>query len=384
MRRHLLVTNDFPPKLGGIQSYLWELWRRLDPRTFGILTASSDPSAKRFDAELAARGMHVERVDSRILYFPTPSARRRIEASAAALGAELVVLDPAFPLGALAPRLSLPAVQILHGAEVAIPARLPFVRSGMRRLLAGSVGVIAAGPYPEAEARRVAGSRMPPVLQIPPGVDTSRFVPLGAQERTEARRALGLPVEGPLVVSVSRLVPRKGMDVLIEAAARLGAVVPGLTVAIGGTGRDARRLERLVRTSGAPVRLLGRVAEQELPRLVGAADVFVMACRNRWGGLEHEGFGIVFLEAAAAGVPQVAGRSGGASDAVVDGQTGVVLEDPKDPVELARALEALLAHPDRARAMGEAARARAVASFDYEVLARRLGSALGGAWPEEG
>ena len=384
MRRHLLVTNDFPPKVGGIQNYLWELWSRLDPQSFGVLTASSDPDAASFDAAQAVRGVHVERVDSKILFFPTPKVRRRIEASAAALGADLIVLDPAWPLGSVATKLSRPSVQLLHGAEVAIPGRLPLVRSTMASMLRASAGAIAAGPYPEAEARRVVGAAMPPVLQIPPGVDTARFVPLELDAKTAVRARLGLPVEGPLVVSISRLVPRKGMDVLIKAAARLGAEVEGLTVAIGGTGRDAPRLERLVAKSGAPVRLLGRVADEDLSDLVAAADVFVMDCRTRWAGLEQEGFGIVFLEAAAAGVAQVAGRSGGASDAVVHGETGLIVEDPKDPAELAVAIRTLIEDPERRAAMGRAGRARAVASFDYDVLARRLGDALGGDWPSVG
>jgi phosphatidylinositol alpha-1,6-mannosyltransferase len=381
MRRHLLVTNDFPPKVGGIQNYLWELWSRLDPQSFSVLTASSDPAAAEFDQEQARRGVKIERVPSKVLFFPTPAVRRRIEVAAAAMGAELIILDPAFPLGLVASKLSLPTVPLLHGAEVAIPGRLPVTRSAMRRLLGASAGAIAAGPYPEAEARRALDSAMPTVLQVPPGVDTNRFVPLEEAEKPEVRARLGLPTSGPLVVSVSRLVPRKGMDTLIRAAARLRGAIPDLTVAIGGTGRDAERLDTLVAKTGAPVRLLGRVADEDLPGLIGAADVFVMDCRTRWLGLEQEGFGIVFLEAAAAGVPQIAGRSGGASDAVLNGETGLILKDSSDAGELAAAIEQLLSDPERARAMGRAGRERAVASFDYGVLARRLGNALGGTWP---
>src|SRR5439155_17481918 len=131
-------------------------------------------------------------------------------------------------------------------------------------------------------------------------------------------------------VSVSRLVPRKGMDTLIQATALLAAARPDVTLAIAGGGRDRGRLERLVRTSGAPVRLLGRVDDDRLPSLYGCADVFAMLCRNRWRGLEQEGFGIVFLEAAAAGVAQVAGDSGGAAEAVIDGGTGRVVTRPDD------------------------------------------------------
>ena len=151
---------------------------------------------------------------------------------------------------------------------------------------------------------------------------------MDAEAGAAVRRRLGLPTGGPLVVSVSRLVPRKGMDVLIQATHRLGPSFPELVVAIGGRGRDAARLARLA--AGGSVRLLGPVTDDDLPALVGVADVFVMACRNRWAVLEQEGFGIVFLEAAAAGVPSIAGASG-AAEAVEHGVTGLVVDRPDDP-----------------------------------------------------
>jgi phosphatidylinositol alpha-1,6-mannosyltransferase len=373
---HLLVTNDFPPKVGGIQAYLWELWRRLDPDSFAVLTASSDPGADAFDAEQAARGIRIERVPSKVL-VPTPALVRRIRRSAERVGADLVVLDPAVPLGVIGPRLGLPYAVLLHGAEVAIPGRLPVSRSVLAHVVRGSSLVISAGGYPAAEARRaVRGRGMPRVVEIPPGVDLERFTPLDDGERIRARSDLGLPVEGPLVVSVSRLVPRKGMDVLIDAAAQLADRYPDLTVAIAGRGRDAERLAGRVAELGAPVRLLGGVSDADLPRLVGAADVFAMLCRNRWLGLEQEGFGIVFLEAAAAGVAQVAGASGGAGEAVEDRVTGVVVRRPTEAGDVARALADLLDDPTGREAMGRAARSRAEASFDYDVLAPRLGASL--------
>ena len=217
---------------------------------------------------------------------------------------------------------------------------------------------------------------MPPVVEIPPGVDLGRFHPLTPDERAEVRADLGLPADGPLVVSVSRLVPRKGMDVLIDAAVRLRVDRPDLTVAIAGRGRDSDRLAGRIAEYSAPVRLLGGVSEADLPRLVAAADVFVMLCRNRWLGLEQEGFGIVFLEAAAAGVPQVAGRSGGAGEAVAAGITGTVVRRSTDAGSAARAIDDLLADPGLRATMGEASRLRAEASFDYDKLAPRLAAAL--------
>ena len=363
---HLLVTNDFPPKLGGIQSYLWELWRRLDPGSFTVLTTPYDGT----DAWDATQPFRIERVTENML-LPTPSLARRIDALAADVGARLVMLDPAFPVGFVGPRLQLPYGVVLHGAEVTVPGRLPVTHQLLRRVLRGSSEVVAAGGYPAAEAERAAARRLP-VTVVPPGVDTERFRSLDAEQRAKARARFDLPEDGRVIVSLSRLVPRKGMDVLIEAAARLARTRPDLVVAIGGSGRDRSRLDRLVSRSRAPVRLLGRVPDDDLPELYGCADVFAMLCRNRWGGLEQEGFGIVFLEAAACGVAQLAGDSGGAAEAVVDGRTGVVVDRPSDVRSVARALARLLDDPERRRAMGSAARARAVADFGYDGLAARL------------
>jgi phosphatidylinositol alpha-1,6-mannosyltransferase len=166
------------------------------------------------------------------------------------------------------------------------------------------------------------------------------------------------------------------MDTLIEAAARLAPGHPDLTVAIAGGGRDEGRLSRLVHRTGAPVRLLGRLSEGDLPMVYGCGDVFAMCCRTRWGGLEQEGFGIVFLEAAACGVPCVAGESGGAAEAVDDGITGTVVDRPEDPDRVAAAIGHLLDDPQLASRQGQAARHRAETDFSYDHLASRLATAI--------
>ncbi|MFZ6006015.1 MAG: glycosyltransferase family 4 protein [Actinomycetota bacterium] len=368
---HLFVTNDFPPKIGGIQTMLWELWRRLDPESFVVLT-TAHPGAAEWDARQPFR---VVRIPSKVL-LPTASLARRIDALAAEIGASAVVLDPALPLGLVGPRLrSATYAVVLHGAEITVPGRLPGTAHLMRKVLRGADFVISAGGYPLAEAERAAGLSLSSVL-VPPGVDTDRFVPLDDSERAAARERLGLPVAGRLVVSVSRLVPRKGMDVLIRAAALLAPTRPDLIVAIAGGGRDRSRLDRLVASTGAPVRMLGRVSHEDLPALYACGDVFAMLCRNRWAGLEQEGFGIVFVEAACAGVPQVAGDSGGAAEAVVDGETGVVVRDPRDPQVVAAAIASVLDDPARRERMAVMGRERAVGSFSYDVLADRLRQAL--------
>jgi phosphatidylinositol alpha-1,6-mannosyltransferase len=370
--RHLLVTNDFPPKIGGIQSYLWELWRRLPADDVTVL-ATHHGGAGGFDR---AQPFRIVRTREPVL-LPTPLLRRRVRRLAGEVGAEVVVLDPVLPLGLIGPRLDLPYGVVLHGTEITVPGRLPATRRLLAQVVSGATLVIAAGGYPESEARRAVGAGpFPTVVQVPPGVDTGRFRPLAAIDRAAARAHFGLPVEGRLVVSVSRLVPRKGMDTLIRAAARMAPSHPELTVAISGAGRDRPRLERLIRQRKAPVRMIGRVPGSDLPALYGCADVFAMCCRRRWGGLEQEGFGIVFLEAAACGVPSIAGASGGAAEAVEDGKTGVVVADPGDTKAVADALARLVDDPKLASHQGEAARERAERLFDYDLLAARLAAAL--------
>ena len=367
---HLLVTNDFPPKVGGIQSYLWELWRRLPPHLVTVLT-TDHPDAPAFDA--AQQFSIHRRPDTTLL--PTPALAREIRRLAADLGAGLVMLDPALPVGRVGPRLGLPYGVVLHGAEVTVPARLPLTRTALRRVLRGAVSIVAAGGYPAAEATRLAGPDLP-IRVVPPGVDVDRFRPLGEDEKRRARAAAGLPVDGRLVVGMSRLVPRKGFDVLIAAASMLAPTRPDLTVAVAGAGRDKERLQRLVTATGAPVRLLGFVPDEAMPALLGAADVFAMPCRSRWAGLEQEGFGIVFLEAAACGVAGVAGASGGSHEAVAHGETGFVVRRPEDPVAVAAALARLLDDPPLCLAMGAAARRRAEQSFAYDGLAEDLAAHL--------
>lgn len=368
---HLLVTNDYPPKIGGIQVYLWELWRRLPPDEVVVLT-SPHAGAAEWDAQQPYR---IRRVREPWL-LPHPVMVRRIDALAAEVGADLVVLDPAVPLGIVGPSLQRPYGVVVHGAEVTVPGRLPVSGQVLGRVLRGAQLVVAAGHYPAAEAEHAAGRPLP-VVEVPPGVDISRFRPLDPGERATARAQFGFAEDEVVVLGLSRLVPRKGFDRLIEAAAIAGRTRPQLRVAISGSGRDKPRLERLAVDRGAPVRFLGRVPEEDKPRLHGCVDVFGMLCRNRWAGLEQEGFGIVFVEAAACGVAQLAGQSGGAAEAVADGETGVVVRHPDDVEAVAAALARLVDDPEERRRMGVAARERAVTHFDYDVLAARLAGALG-------
>lgn len=368
--KHLLVTNDFPPKIGGIQSLLWEWWRRLPPESFAVLT-SPHAEAAAFDA---TQPFLIERVREPVL-LPHPWMVRRINEMAQRVGADFVVLDPALPLGIVGASLSRPYMVVVHGAEVTVPGRLPGSKQLLGRVLRGAQHIVAAGGYPAAEAEHAAGRTLD-LTVVPPGVDTDRFRPLTASERQATRLDFGFDEQAEVVLGVSRLVPRKGFDTAIRVAALLGRTRPHFVLAIAGAGRDRDRLEKLASELEAPVRFLGRVSHADLPRLYGCADVSIMLCRNRWGGLEQEGFGIVFLEAAACGVAQIAGSSGGAAEAVVDGETGFVLRDSNDAQSAARHLETLLNDSQLRQAMGRAGRERAIREFSYDVLSARLGHVL--------
>ena len=369
--KHLLVTNDYPPKIGGIQTLLWEWWRRLPADRFAVLT-SPYKGAEEFDAGEPYR---IERVPEPAL-LPHPLMVKRIDDLAADFGADFVVLDPAVPLGLVGPSLRLQYDLVLHGAEVTIPGRLPGSKQALGYTLRRARQVIAAGGYPAAEAEQAAGCSLPTTL-VPCGVDPDRFVPLDHSARAAAREHFGLPVDAPIITAVSRLVPRKGFDTAIRAVNRIKHRHPEVLLVIGGGGREDERLRRLASELDAPVHFTGRVTNEELPLLFGLGDVFTMLCRKRWGGLEQEGFGIVFLEAAACGVPQIAGDSGGAAEAVAHEETGLVVDDPENIQSVADSFERLLDDEALRRAMGERSRERAVQDFSYDVLARRLGESLG-------
>lgn len=360
----LLITNDYPPKLGGIQIYLWELWRRLPPGQVSVYTRDYT-GAQSFDAGENCRIIR----ETRWPLLPTSALRRRAERIIAEVEPSLVLIDPALPLGLIGHKLSVPYGLVLHGAEATIPTQLPLLRSAMNRVAKSAELVISASQW--AAANSLAASKTP-FHYIPPGVDTDRFRPHDKQEIVAARKRFGLSEDALLLLSVSRLVPRKGMDNLIKTTARLQSKHPNLELAIAGEGRDFSRLQAIAKRSRANVSFLGRVPAEHLPSLYGAADIFAMLCRERWGGLEQEGFGVVFLEAAASGIPQIAGNSGGAAEAVEHGKTGFVVPAHRPNQSMTDAFLRLLEDATLRRQMGENARQRAQQDFSYDLLARRL------------
>ncbi|NNN19043.1 MAG: glycosyltransferase family 4 protein [Acidimicrobiaceae bacterium] len=375
MVKHLLVTNDFPPKVGGIQSYLYELWRRLDPKSFVVVTTPHQ-NADGFDAQ---QEFEIIRVPQKVL-MPTASFARRISEIAQEHQVSFIVWDPALPIGMLAPKAGFPYGVILHGAELAVPSRLPFTFGKLTKVLSGARFVITAGQYPRSELERLfvrAKRPLPEIFEIPPGVDTIRFGPPSKEMRASYRESLGIREDDFLISSVSRLVPRKGMDTLIGAVGLLKHAHPELKVIIAGSGRDERRLSRMIKRRKVSVRLFGRVDEEDLPDLLGASDGFAMLCRNRWAGLEQEGFGIVFLEASSCGLPVIAGYSGGSTESVTHEQTGFVVYQPKSPRKAAEAISMLISNVELREQMGRNGRQRALDEFSYARLSEKLGKCLG-------
>ena len=368
--RHLLVTNDYPPKVGGIQSYLWEIYRRL-PQDKVVVYTTPHPDSESFDQKQTHK---IIRSKQRVL-LPTRQVANQIRSLAEVENIDFIMYDPAVPIGILGPKIGIPYGVILHGAEVTIPGRVPIARSLIANVLQHAKLVVTAGDYSTKEAIRAAKQNLP-VCVIPPGVDIDRFKPLDEQARSTIRERFNFKDDDEVILTLSRLVPRKGMDVLISAISELMKTRPRVHLLIAGTGRDLRRLKALAQSTNAPVTFLGFVSDDEVAELYGMADVFGMICRVRWGGLEQEGFGIVFLEAAACGVPQIAGRSGGADEAVLEGETGFVVDNPTDSNAVKQALEKLLTDSETRQEMGRNSRARAEKEFSYDYLAIKYLEAL--------
>lgn len=387
--RHLLVTNDFPPKFGGIQSYLWELWRRLPAESTMVLTTDFS-GAEAFDA---AAPMVVKRAGRRVL-LPTPKLFAEVITTARQHQAKHIVLDPALPLGLLGPflkRRGFTYSLVLHGAEVTIPGRILGLRSLLSWVLRRADHVISAGNYPLAEARRCVSTDLPATV-IPPGVDVERFYPRPEAERAALRGQHNLPPmeTTPVVFTASRHVPRKGIDTLIDSCADVAPGLGGICLVIASGGRQKAALERRARRASTrsggslDVRFIGRVDDSVLADLYATADLNATLCRSRWFGLEQEGFGIIFLEGGASGVASLAGDSGGSSEAVTDGVTGAIVPRPVRRSQTVPVLDKLLRDRVRLREMGIQARVRAVEEFDYDLLAKQLEETLaraGGARP---
>ncbi len=380
MRKTLIVTNDFPPRPGGIQAFLHNMALRLDPERLVVYASTwkrgreGTEATAAFDAE---QPFTVVR-DRTTMLLPTPGATRRAVGLLREHGCTSVWFGAAAPLGLMAPALRKAGAERLvattHGHEAGW-AQLPAARQLLRRIGESTDTITYLGEYTRS---RIAGALTPEaaarMVQLPPGVDEKTFHPASGGDEVRAR--LGL-TERPVVVCVSRLVPRKGQDTLIRAMPRILAAEPDAVLLIVGGGPYEKDLRRLAEETGvaASVHFTGAVPWSELPAHYGAGDVFAMPCRTRRGGLDVEGLGIVYLEASATGLPVVAGDSGGAPDAVLDGETGWVVRGA-DPNESADRITTLLADPELRRRMGERGRAWVAEKWRWDLLAEHLKALL--------
>ncbi len=372
--RALLLAYTFPPRIGGREAYLYELFSRLEPLEVAVLTPQEE-GAGRFDAEAP---FPIYRVPRRRWFWFMEGRRSRIRWLVEVVRrlhlrrTDLLYCGVAIPDGLtgwmLARSLGMPYVPFTYAKEIIEPLASPRLEEWRRRVLQEAETVITISRYAR-QLLREQGVSDERIVIIPPGVDVHRFRPdpeAGALIRRRYR--LG---DDPLILTVARLTPRKGHDLVLRALPALRKQFPDLRYAIVGVGQDAARLHQLALDYGVvdAVLFVGAVEDADLPGWYNAADLLVMP--NRMEGGDVEGFGIVFLEAAACGKPAIGGRSGGSEDAIVDGKTGYLVE-PASVGDLIAAVARLLADPQLAQAMGKAGRARVEREFTWERSARRL------------
>ncbi|MFJ3925922.1 glycosyltransferase family 4 protein [Streptomyces sp. NPDC090022] len=366
MSTTLIVTNDFPPRQGGIETFVHAMATRVPDHDVVVYT-SSEPGAAAYDATLP---FPVIRDPSRML-LPTSRVTRRTLEIARAHGCDRVWFGAAAPLAAMAPALRRGGIRRMvattHGHEIWW-ARTPGARRLMRRIGDHVDVVTYLGEYTRRRIAPALGPRAE-LVRLVPGVDAAAFRPASSCAR-DVRDAHGIAGRR-VVLCVSRLVPRKGQDTLIRALPLIRRTVPDAVLVIVGQGPDEERLRKLAaRHADGHVVFAGGRDHASTARYYAAADVFAMPCRTRRAGLEAEGLGIVFLEAAASGLPVVVGDSGGAPDTVLDGVTGTVV-DGRDVAAVAGAIADQLLSPDRA-ATGEAGRLWVERSWSWEASAQLL------------
>ena len=369
MPRILLVTNDFPPTIGGIQSYLRDFLATLDPADVLVFASTQDAeAAAAFDAQLP---YEVIRWPRRMM-LPTPATRREMQRIIDERGIEIVWFGAAAPLalmgGAAKAAGARKVVATTHGHEVGW-SMLPGARHALRDIGKHADVITFIAEYTLRRLRPAFGPG-PDWVHLPSGVNTDMFEPVGEFDMLAAGGFYGLEDADPVIVCVSRFVPRKGQDQLLRVMPRIRERYPKARLLLIGRGRYQAALEQLAEMY-APETIFHEAAnEEEIAMALAAADIFAMPARTRGGGLDVEGLGIVYLEAQAAGLPVIAGDSGGAPETVTP-ETGIVVRGNSQD-ELAQAILTLLGDPNRACAMGRAGRRHVEENWTWEIMGARL------------
>ena len=359
-----MVTSSFLPGHGGIESYLAELCGSLAPRVAVLAPPRRD--GKELPRDLGYPTI----AGPNSMLWPGRSVERAVLDEAARLSTDKVLFGTPWPLALLGPRLrsaGLRYAAIIHGAELLVPGAVPVVRKRLAHALSQADLLLPVSDYTASATARLlekAGLSVPSMARLRARVDLSRFRPDIDADKVRSR--LGLSHEAKVILSFGRLVERKGVHRMIEAMPEISRRVPEAVYVVGGTGPEEKRLRRLADKTAARVVFAGRVPEGDAPALYATAEVFSLPVVDRWFGLEIEGLGVVLLEAAACETPCVTGRSGGTPEAVLDGETGYVV-DASDPSQLVERTVALLSDPNEAARMGGAGRRHVAANFSTEV-----------------
>lgn len=369
----LCITNDFGPRAGGIETFVIGLIERAPKGSIVVYTSSQGDTEAYDKAWLAEFGVEVIRDRAKIL-LPTPRVARKVNKLVRTRKIEKSFFGAAAPLAILSKGLRRSGVKkiiaLTHGHEVWWARLWPF--SSAIAFIGRNVDHLTyLGDFTKGEiAKALSSNAKAAMKKIAPGIDTEHFQPVS--NANQLRSELGLS-EKKVIVSVGRLVHRKGQDILIEALPQVLKIHPEAHILLVGEGPYRAHLEKLVTKFQLQksITFIGRIQYRDLPRYICTGDIFVMPSRSRLAGLEVEGLGIVYLEASACGLPVIAGKSGGAPDAVDEGVTGVTV-DGTSIAEVSAAIIEMLDDPAKSRTMGEAGRSWIHDKWRWEIWANEF------------
>jgi len=372
VQKLLLITNDFGPRAGGIETFVIGILERIKDKEILVYT-SKQTNADEYDRQwLKKYQVKVIRDRSRIL-LPTPRVVRNLRKIISGNGIEIIWFGAAAPLGIAAPWLRLPSIKrivaLTHGHEVWWAKIPPF--SWLLRYASSGIDYVGyLGTYTKEAISRVVNAQK--LIHIAPGIDIKHFSATNSKLRQELQ--IG---DRPVIISVGRLVHRKGQDQLIKALSIIKEAIPNVILIIVGEGPHRERLNKLVKQYELTdsVKFLGRISYNDLPKYLSASDLFAMPSRDRLFGLEVEGLGIVYLEASACELPVIVGKSGGATDALIEGITGISV-DGRNPEEIASAAIKLLKDKKLGKKMGKAGRKWVEKEWSWQIWSKRFSKLL--------